>query len=141
MVVILPKKALDKIEVSHKNFDIDANNQNKQGPEPEIGTENQHEPESEVTKGGDTSPINLGNSIGTKVISPGEGGSDDNSDGPKVLQSNPPLSGKALLYHQYLESKQNDTTMNMPGDNVSTDVISPGGGGSHDKSDTYSVTI
>jgi hypothetical protein len=32
------------------------------------------------------------------VISPGEGGSDDNSDGPKVLQSNPPLSGKAQLY-------------------------------------------
>jgi hypothetical protein len=30
------------------------------------------------------------------VISSGEGGSDDNSDGPTVLQSNPPLSGKAL---------------------------------------------
>jgi hypothetical protein len=34
-------KALDKTEVSHKNFDIDANDQSKQGPEPEIGTENQ----------------------------------------------------------------------------------------------------
>jgi hypothetical protein len=32
-----------------------------------------------------------------------------------------------------LESKQNDTTMNVPGDNVVTDVIPPGGGGSHDK--------
>ena len=40
------------------------------------------------------------------MISPGEGGSDGNSDGPKVLQSNHPLSGKALLYQQYLESKQ-----------------------------------
>ncbi len=50
------------------------------------------------------------------MISPGEGGSDDNSDGPKVLQSNPPLCGKALLYQQYLESKQYDTTMNVPGD-------------------------
>ncbi len=49
------KKALDKTEVSHKNFDIDANDQSKQGPEPEIGTENQQGPESEVTKGGDTS--------------------------------------------------------------------------------------
>ena len=47
-----------------------------------------------------------GNSIGTEVFSPGEGGFDDNSDGPKVLQSNPPLSGKTLLYQQYLESKQ-----------------------------------
>jgi hypothetical protein len=124
------KKALDKTEVYHKNFDIDANDQINQGPEPEIGTENQHEPESEVTKRADTSTNIPGNSIGTEVISPGEGGSDDNSDGPKVLQSNPPLSGKALLYQQYLESKQNDTTINVPGDNVVTDVIPPGEGGS-----------
>ena len=78
------KKALDKTEVCHKNFDIDANDQTKQGPEPEIGTENQHEPESEVTKGGDTSTNKPSNSIGTEVISPGESGSDDNSDGPTV---------------------------------------------------------
>jgi hypothetical protein len=68
-------------------------------------------------------------------MSPGEGGSDDNSDGCTVLQSNPPLSGKALMYQQYLESKQYDTTMNVQGDNVVTDVISPGGGGPHEKSD------
>jgi hypothetical protein len=73
------------------------------------------------------------------VISSGEGGSYDNSDGPKVLQSNPPLSGKALFYQQYLESKQNDTTMNVPGDNVVTDVISTGGGGSHEKSNGPTV--
>jgi hypothetical protein len=73
------------------------------------------------------------------VISPGEGVSDDNSDGPTVLQSNPPLSGKALMYQQYLESKQNNTTMNVPGDNVVTDVISSGGGGPHDKSDGPTV--
>jgi hypothetical protein len=40
------------------------------------------------------------------VISPGEGGSDDNIDGPQVLKPNPPLSGKALLYQQYLESNK-----------------------------------
>ncbi len=40
------------------------------------------------------------------MISPGEGGSDDKSDGPTVLPTNPPLSGKALMYLQYLESKQ-----------------------------------
>jgi hypothetical protein len=73
-------------------------------------------------------------SIGTEVISPGEGGSDDISHGPEVLQSNPPLSGKALLYQQYLESTQNDTTINVPGDNVVTDVIPPGGGGCQHKS-------
>jgi hypothetical protein len=59
------------------------------------------------------------------VISPVEGGSDDNCDGPTVLQSNLSLSGKALMYQQYLESKQNDITINVPGDNVVTDVISP----------------
>jgi hypothetical protein len=128
------KKALDNTEVSHKNFDIDANDQTKQGPEPEIGTENQQGPESEVSKGGDTFTNKPGNSDGIEVISPGEGGSDDNSDGPTVIQSNPQLSGKALMYQQYLESKQNDTSMNMPGDNVVIDVISPGGDGSHDKS-------
>jgi hypothetical protein len=90
--------------------------------------------------GGDTSTNKPGNSIRTEVISPKEGGSDDNSDGPKVLQSNPPLSGKALLYQQYLESNQNDTTMNVLGDNVVTDVISRGGGGSHDKSDGPTVS-
>jgi hypothetical protein len=46
-----------------------------------------------------------GDNIGTKAISPGNGGSDDKSDGSAVLPSNPPLSGKALLYQQYLESK------------------------------------
>ncbi len=106
MVVILPKKHQTKLKIATRDFDINANDQTKQGPEPEIGTENQHEPESEVTKGGDTSTNKLGDSIGTEVISPGDG-----------LQSNPPLSGKALLYQQYLESKQNNTTMNMPGDN------------------------
>ncbi len=73
------------------------------------------------------------------MSSSGEGGSDDNSDGHTVLQSNPPLSGKALMYQQYLELKQNDTTINVPGDNVVTDVISPGRGGSHDKSNGPTV--
>jgi hypothetical protein len=100
------KKALDKTEVSHKNFDIDANDQSKQGPEPEIGTENQKGPESEVTDVSDTSINVPGDNIGTDVISPGEGGSDDKRDGSTVLPSHPPLSGKALLYQQYLESKQ-----------------------------------
>ena len=127
------KSALDKNKVSCENFNMDANDQSKQGPSPEIGTENQQGPESEVSKGGDTFTNKPGDNIGTEVISPGESDSDDNSDGPRLLQSNPPLSGKALLYQQYLESKQNDTTMNVPGDNVVTDVIPPGGGGSHDK--------
>jgi hypothetical protein len=43
------------------------------------------------------------------------------------------------MYQKYLESKQNDTTMNVPGDNVVTDEISPGEGGSHDKSNGPTV--
>ncbi len=90
MVVILPKIALDKTEVSHKNFDIGENDKIKHGPEPEIGTENQQGPESEVSKGGDTFTNKSGDNTGTEVISPGESDSDDNSNGPRVLQSNPP---------------------------------------------------
>jgi hypothetical protein len=82
---------------------MDANDQSKQGPEPEIGTENQKGPESEVTDGSDTSINVPGDNIETDVISPGEGGSDDKSDGSTVLPSHPPpLSGN----QQYLESKQ-----------------------------------
>jgi hypothetical protein len=100
------KSALDKSEVSHEKFDMDANDQSKQGPIAEIGIENQKGPESEVTDGSDTSINVPGSNIGTDVISPEEGGSDDKSDGSKVLPSHSPLSGKALLYQQYLESKQ-----------------------------------
>jgi hypothetical protein len=43
------------------------------------------------------------------------------------------------MHEQYLESKQNDNTMNVPGDNVVTDMISPGGDGSHDEGDGPTV--
>jgi hypothetical protein len=100
------KSTLDKHEVSHENFDMDAIDQSKQGPEPEIGKENQNGPESEVTDGGNTF-INLqGVNIGTDVTSPGEGGFDDKIDGSTLLSSNPPLSGQLLMDQQYLESTQ-----------------------------------
>jgi hypothetical protein len=51
------------------------------------------------------------------------------------------MFGKALLHRQYLESKRNDTTMNVAGDNVVTDVIPPGGGGSEYKSDGPTVLL
>ncbi len=53
---------------------MDANDQSKQTPEPEIGTDTQNQPESEVTDGGDTSINVPDDNIGTGVISPGEGG-------------------------------------------------------------------
>jgi hypothetical protein len=66
------KSALDKNELSEENFDMDANDQSKQGPEPEIGIENQNKPESEVTDGGHTSINVTGVTIGTDVILPGD---------------------------------------------------------------------
>ncbi len=84
--------------VSHENFDMDVNDQSKQGPNLDIGTENQNGPESEVTDGDDTSINAPGVNIGTDVILPGEGGSDDKIDGSTVLPSNPPLNGKTLMY-------------------------------------------
>jgi hypothetical protein len=104
-------------EVSHENFDMGANDQTKQGPEPEIGTKTQNGPDSEVADGCDTSINVPDDNIGTDVISPGEGGSDDESDSPQkspdssssvptILLSNPRLSRKALMYQQnFLESK------------------------------------
>jgi hypothetical protein len=68
---------LDKHEVSHENFDLDANDQSKQRPESEIGTKNQSKPESEVTDGGYNSINVPGVNIGTEGISPGEVCSDD----------------------------------------------------------------
>ncbi len=55
-------------------------------------------PELEDTDGGN---------VGTDVISPREVASDDKSDEPPVLPSNPPLSGKLLAYQQILELKNN----------------------------------
>jgi hypothetical protein len=43
------------------------------------------------------------NNVVTDVISPGAGGSHDKSNGPTVLPSNSPLSGKTLLYQHDLE--------------------------------------
>jgi hypothetical protein len=50
---------------------MDANDQSKQGPESEIGIENQNKPESEVTDGGHTSTNKPGFNIGPDVILPG----------------------------------------------------------------------
>jgi hypothetical protein len=60
-------------------------------------------PESEGADGGDTSINAPGNNVGTDVLSPQEGASDVKSDEPPVLPSNPPLSGKALMFQQYME--------------------------------------
>ncbi len=62
---------IPKNEFANKNIDMNANDQSKQGPETEIGTDNQNKPESEGTDGGN---------VGTGVISPLEGALDDKSD-------------------------------------------------------------
>jgi hypothetical protein len=55
-----------KNEFAPKNNDMNANDQYKQGPEIEIGTDNPNGPESQGTDGGN---------VGTDVISPQEGAS------------------------------------------------------------------
>jgi hypothetical protein len=93
-------------KISHDNIVMNANDQSKHQPEPKIGTENPKGPESEGTDGGDTSINVQGDNIGTCIISPQEDASDDKSDDPPVLPSNPPLSGKAQMFQQYMESKK-----------------------------------
>ncbi len=92
-----------KNQFSHDNIDQNANDQSKHRLDPKIGRENPKEPESEGTDGGDISINVAGDNVGTYVISPQEGASDDKSDEPPVLQSNPPPKGKILMYQKYLE--------------------------------------
>jgi hypothetical protein len=87
-------------EFPHKNIGMNANDQSKQGPETEIGTENPNGPESEGNDGGN---------VGADVISPQKGASDDNSDEPPVLPSNPPPNGKMILaFTKYLKKKHDE---------------------------------
>jgi hypothetical protein len=90
-------------QFSHDNIDENANDQSKHQLDPKIGTENPNKPESECKDGGDTSINVPGDNVGTGVISPREGASDDKSDEPPVLSSNLPLSGKLLAYQHFLE--------------------------------------
>jgi hypothetical protein len=94
-------------QFSHDNIDENANDQSKHQLDSEIGTKNTEGPESECKDGGDTSINVQGDNVGTDVISPQEGASDDKSYKPPVLPSNPSLSGKLLGYQQFLESKNN----------------------------------
>ncbi len=94
-------------QFSNDNIDKNANDQSKHQLDPKIGTENPKGPESECKVGGDTSINVPGDNVQTDVISPQEGASDEISDEPPVLPSNPPLSGKVLKFHQYLEAKEN----------------------------------
>jgi hypothetical protein len=81
-------------EFAHNNNDMNANDQCKQGPETDIGTDNPKRPELEGTDGGN---------VGTDIVSLQEGASDDKSDEPPVIPSNPPPTGKILMYQKYLE--------------------------------------
>ncbi len=90
-------------QFSHDNIDENANDQSEHRLDPKHGTENPKGPESECTDGGDTSINVPGDNAGTDVISPQEGASDDKSDEPPVIPSNPPISGKLLAYQQFLE--------------------------------------
>ncbi len=55
-------------EFAHNYNDVNANDQYKQGPETDIGTDKPKRPELEGTDGGN---------VGTDIISPQEGASDD----------------------------------------------------------------
>jgi hypothetical protein len=90
-------------QFSHDNIDENANDQSKHQLDPDIGTENTEGPESECKDGGDTSINVPGDNVGTDIISPQEGASDDKSYEPPVLPSNPPLNRKLLAYQQFLE--------------------------------------
>jgi hypothetical protein len=97
--VIGPKEVMGGSEHSqndfaHKNIDMNTNDQSKKGPETEISTDNSSGLESEGIDGGN---------VGTDAFSPLEGASDNKSDEPSVLPSNPPPNGKIIVYQKYLK--------------------------------------
>jgi hypothetical protein len=109
-------------QFSHDNIDENANDQSKHQLDPEIGTETPQGPESECEDGGDTSINAPGDNVGTDVISPREGASDDKSDGPTVLPSNPPLSGKLIAHQQFWN--RNKTKMGVDSNTKMMDLQS-----------------
>jgi hypothetical protein len=135
-------------EFAHNNNDMNANDHSKQRPETDIGTDNPKRLELEVKDGGN---------VGTDVISPQEGASDDKSDEPPVLPPKEVMGGsehsQSKFAHenndmnandQYKQGLETDTGTDNPkrpelegtdGGNAGTDIISPQEGASDDKSD------
>ncbi len=104
-------------QFSHDNIDENANDQSKHQLDPKIGTKNPKGPESKCKDGGDTSINVPGDNVGTDVISPQEGASDEKNDEPPVLSSNPPSSGKLLaclvvLCVHWTSNRSNQLTIN-----------------------------
>jgi hypothetical protein len=83
-----------KNQFAYKDNDMKSNDQYKQGSKTDFGTYNPKRPGLEGTDDGN---------VGTDIISPQEGASDDKSDEPPVLPSNPPPNGKIFMYQKYLE--------------------------------------
>ncbi len=81
---------------------MNANDQYKQGPETDIGTDNPKRPEFEGTDG---------DNVGTDVISPQEGASDDESDEPPVLPQKEVMGGSEHSQREFTH-KNNDINAN-----------------------------
>ncbi len=112
------KVSIPKIqnEFSHDNIDMNANDQSKHQPEPEIGTENPNGPKSEGTDGGDTSINVPGDYVGTDAIfvtdgtGPKEvmGGSDHSKN--KFAHKNNDMNS----YDQYTQGPKTDFGTDNP---------------------------
>jgi hypothetical protein len=87
-----------KNEFAYENNDMNSNDQYKQGPKADFGTDSSKRPKLEGTDGGN---------VGTDIISPHEGASDDESDESLVLPSNPPPNGKILCIKNIWNKKTN----------------------------------
>jgi hypothetical protein len=121
---------------SHHNIDMNANDQSKHQPEPEIGTENPNGPESEGTGGVDNSINVPGDYVGTDVIFGTDGtgskkvmGGSEHSKNEFVQENNDMNSND-----QYKQGPKTDFGKDNPkrrelegtdGGNVGTDIISP----------------
>jgi hypothetical protein len=112
--------ALDSKEVSHVHVDMDACDHSKQGLESEIPPGTHNDPESEVTDGHDPSKKALDK---TEVCHKkfDIDANDQSKQGPE-----PEIGTENQHEPESHVTEGGDTSTNKPGDNIGTEVISPG---------------
>ena len=112
--------ALDSNKVSHVHIGMDASDHSKQGLESEIPPETQNDAESEVTHGCDPSKKALDKTeVSHKNFDIGE--NDKIKHGPE-----PEIGTENQQRPESEVSKGGDTFTNKTGNNIGTQVISPG---------------
>jgi hypothetical protein len=102
-----------------------ASDNSKQGPESEIATETQNGKESEVTNGGDPSKNGPeDDTAGPEMVSPGEGGADDDCDPSPKSQNKETERQKKQKIHLFDDSSLSSSSLgSTDSSNITSDQV------------------